>query len=147
MTQISARGFLSHRRLPGIAAALLHACGLVSHSRCGAWLISGGVTERGWWWSPQLSAFNRRLQNCCWVQFRDKEIKTSPGRPCPSSWTAHANKCPPPHPAVQEDAQPAGVPELQLQLHGDPGRPHLLLQWLQGLHRRDGLPASPSGER
>lgn len=48
---------------------------------------------------------------------------------------------------VQEDAQPAGVPELQLQLHGDPGRPHLLLQRLQGLHRRDGLPASPSGER
>lgn len=39
----------------------------------------------------------------------------------------------------QEDAQSAGVLQLQLQLHGDPRRTHQLLQRLHCLYRRGSL--------
>ncbi|XP_018588794.2 membrane-bound O-acyltransferase domain-containing protein 2 isoform X2 [Scleropages formosus] len=41
----------------------------------------------------------------------------------------------------KEDAESAGVPELQLQLHGHPGGTHVLLQRLHRLHRGHRLPA------
>lgn len=56
----------------------------------------------------------------------EKEKMTSSGGPTPPlEWSKQISVVSPT--TVQENAQPAGVPELQLQLHGDPGRPHLLL--------------------